>query len=279
MLTPCVSAQLAIDNHAAKKIDGSVYVSIDSLSYDGNGEGVVDLSGTFFVYNYDEKRKITYSGEIRLEIFDSQGNTLLPHSEKEVSGSLDKNDEDARLWDVYESFSKSTNLHMECLSPEAVANRKYRMDANITLRVTQRDTETWMTSYSDTFWHVPEEDVDQQVGIGPTTDGDTFSDDCTVDSEEERTNWQSLIFTDGPYSAVYWYVKGPEDPADTSAGVSWGDGATRKATMTTSFPEDVDDPNKPGDQDAVWYEITGYVYRWDGSVYTTSYLVWVKDAR
>ena len=58
VLTPCVSAQLAIDNHAAKDIvthDGSAlvsaYVSIDTLSYSGS-DGVVNLDGTFFVYNY-----------------------------------------------------------------------------------------------------------------------------------------------------------------------------------------------------------------------------------
>ena len=49
--------------------------------------------------------------------------------------------------------------------------------------------------------------------------------------------------------------------------------------MTTSFPDDVDDPNIEGREKRVYYEITAYVYRWDQSVYTTSYLVWVKDAR
>ena len=72
-------------------------------------------------------------------------------------------------------------------------------------------------------------------------------------------------------------------PGDTSAHGSpkgdpvFGDGVTRKATMTTSFPDDVDDPNKEGDQKSVWYKITAYVYRWDQSVYSTSYRVWVND--
>ena len=142
-----------------------------------------------------------------------------------------------------------------------------------------RDNESWTTSYSDTFWHEPETAVEQLEGLGPTTDGETFSDDCTVNKGDEWEKWQSLIYTEGPYYAVYWYVKAP---GDTSAhgspkGVSWGDGVTRKATMTTSFPDDVDDPNKPGDQKSVWYKITAYVYRWDQSVYTKSYPVWVND--
>ena len=54
VLTPCVSAQLAIDNHAAKHILDhdraplvSAYVSIDTLSYSGS-DGAVNLDGTFF---------------------------------------------------------------------------------------------------------------------------------------------------------------------------------------------------------------------------------------
>ena len=74
LLTPCVFAQLAVDAHIAKEIvdpDGntlvSAYVSIDSLSYN-SGNGTVDLSGTFYVHNYDPKRDINYDGDLRLEI-------------------------------------------------------------------------------------------------------------------------------------------------------------------------------------------------------------------
>jgi hypothetical protein len=77
--------------------------------------------------------------------------------------------------------------------------------------------------YETTFWHDPQPDVEQQVGIGPTTDGDTFSDDCTVDTDEERSGWQSLIYTDGAYDKVYWYVKGPGDGEFGSfVDISWG---------------------------------------------------------
>ncbi len=293
VLTPCVSAQLAIDAHIATDIvdpDGNTlvtaYVSIDDLSYDGS-DGVVDLDGTFYVYNYDQKRSITYNGDIRLEIFDLNGNTYIPDSKKTVSGSLEKNDEDALWWEVSDSITKNTNLHVECLSTTAfgqepiTAGARYTMSANIALRVTGfRDEETWATSYSTTFRHDPKTDVEQLEGLGPTTDGETFSDDCKADSEDERTNWQSLIYTDGLYHAVYWYVKAPGDTSayGSTAGVSWGDGATRKATMTTSFPEDVDDPDIEGEEKRVYYEITAYVYRWDLSVYSKSYLVDVYDA-
>ncbi len=270
VLTPCVSAQLAIDNDPAENIDATIYVSIDSLTYDGDGEGVADVSGTFYLYNFGES--LTYSGELRLEILDMAGNAFLPHSEAGVSGRLEENDEDARLSDIFRNIPKDTNLHMNCLSPKVEVGEEYEMSANIALRVTQGVTETWAIPYSTTFEHEPETDVEQQVGIGPTTDGDTFSDDCKADTEDEWESWESLIYTEGLYNAVYWYVRAPEDTSSlgTHVDTSYGDGATRKATMTyKDFPKDVDKP--------LWYEITAYVYRWDLSVYTTSYLVWVKD--
>ena len=69
---------------------------------------------------------------------------------------------------------------------------------------------------------------------------------------------------------------------DTSAygslmDIDYGNSIQRRATMTTGFPWDVDDPNIPGDEKRVYYEITAYVYRWDLSVYTKSYLVDVHD--
>ena len=204
VFTPCVSAQLAIDNHAPERVNASAYVSIDSVSYDSSGTGVANVDGTFYVFNYDQDRSITYSGELRLEITDMAGNAFLPHSEAGVSGSLKKNDEDAHLSDVYNSISKSTNLHLDCLSPKPVPDERYKMSVNIALTVTARVAqETWSTPYETTFFHDPQPDVELQVGIGPTTDGETFSDDCTVDTDEERTDWQSLIYTDGAYDAVY----------------------------------------------------------------------------
>lgn len=294
LLTPSVFAQLAIDGHAAKIIvddEGhplvSVSVSIDSLSYN-SGNGAVDLGGSFFIYNYDPKRDISYDGEIRLEIFDLNGNAYLPHAEEEVDGSLEENDADANWWEVSDSFSESISLHMDCLSPTAhaepiTAGTEYSASSNIALRVTGfRNSETWSTPYSTNFWHNPETAVEQLEGIGPTINGTEFSDDCTVNSndDDERASWQSLIYTDTPYYAVYWYLKAPGDTSGDGSflGDDWGDGSTRKATMTNSFPDDVDDPNKEGNQDAVWYEITAYVYRLDLSVYTKSYRVWVQDA-
>ena len=274
VLTPFVSAQLAIDDHPAKKLNVSVSVSIDSLSYDGDGEGVVNLRGAFSLYNFDKKRSAVYRGELRLEIFDLNGIAYLPHAEVPVSGRLEKNDEDAHFSDYLHQFSESISLHMECLSPKTKAGIEYDASANIALTMSGlHPNETWAVPYKTRFLHDPTDEVELQVGIGPTTDGETFSDDCKVDSRDERENWQSLIYTDGLYHAVYWYVKAPEDTSalGSPAGVSWGDGVTRKSTMTTDFL-DVDDG-----VNWVWYEITGYVYRWDLSVYSRSYLVGVKS--
>ena len=154
------------------------------------------------------------------------------------------------------------------------------MSANIALRVTGFHVkDTWETSYSSTFQYDPETDVEHLEGLGPTKDGETFSDDCKVDTDNERANWQSLIYTDGLYDVVYWYVKAPGDSAyyGSHAGESWGDGATRKATMTTKFPDDVDDPDIEGTEKRVNYEIIAHVYRSDKSIYTKSYLVDVYD--
>lgn len=275
---PLVSAQLAIDDHAAEIVNASAYVSIDSLSYDGSGEGVVNVSGSFSLYNYDQKRGLSYEGELRLEIFDSDGNTYTPHALLPVGGSVKKNDEDAHLWEVFTNFSESTQLHMSCLSgPKPIeSGERYRADANIALRVEGlHKKETWAKPYSYEFWHEPTEDVALQVGIGPTTteDGETFSDDCFVDSAGERAEWHSLVYTDTPYDTIYWYVKAPGDTsADGSLeAVTFGDGVTRKSTMTTDFRDVVDGNNW------AWHEITAYVYRWDQTVYSTSYLVGVKS--
>ena len=153
---------------------------------------------------------------------------------------------------------------------------QFTASANIVLRVFgSRDNEDWTTSYSTPFTHDPETDVEQLEGIGPTEDGETFSDDCKANTDDERANWQSLIYTDIPYQAVYWYVKAPGE-SYSQVSVSWGDGETRKSTMTTSFPDDVDDPNIPGDQHRVYYEITADVYTSDG-LYRKSYKVDVYD--
>lgn len=279
---PLVLAQLAIENHRATTfVDHennptvAAYVSIDSISYDGSGEGVVNVSGTFYLYNADPKRGKNYDGELRLEIFDSDSNALTPHAELPVIGSVEKNDEDAHWSNVSTSFPESTQLHMSCLSGQKriEAGERYRADANmaLTVRGWNRD-ETWAVDYSYEFEHDPTEDVALQVGIGPTTDGETFSGDCQVDSAGERARWRSLVYTDAPYDIIYWYVKAPGDTADGRfVAVAYGDGAMRKSTMTTNFLDVVEGNN------LAWYEITAYVYRWDQTVYPTSYLVGVKS--
>ena len=275
LLTPTVFAQLAEDNHAPDNIDASVSVSIDSLDYDSSGPGVVYLSGSFFVYNYDENRSCSYSGELRLEIFDSDGNTLFPDSKENVYGNLKKNDEDSYIGDVYDSFSESISSYMDCLDPKPEADKDYTAKAAITLRVTiGHRTETWEVNnppHTMDFTHQPETEAEEISGLGPTTDGETFSDDCTCNLNSER-DWQSLVITDTPYSSVYWYVKAPGDTSSlgTHVGTDWGDGVEKRATMTYSFPDDV-----PGT--GAYYEITAYVYRWDNTVYWNSYLVWVND--
>ena len=148
------------------------------------------------------------------------------------------------------------------------------MSANITLRVYQGNKQdTWTISHSLPFTHRPQ----GETGLGATNDGETFSGECDARGGD---SWQSLIKTEGPYDQVYWYVKAPGDTGyGTWIKTDQGDGVERKSTMTHTFPEDVDDPNKEGDQQGVYYEITAYVYRWDLSVYWDSYKVWVIDKK
>lgn len=203
VLTPCVSAQLALDGHQPTKLvdkDGnarvSVYVSIDSLDYNA-GDGSVSVDSSFFLYNSDQLRGKIYDGELRLEILDLEGNAYLPHTEEPIYGQVQKNDEDANWWNVFHSDSKNATLHVECLRPSGHAkpietDMELRASVNIALRVTGfHQEETWAASYSTIFWHTydPEDDVEQLEGIGPTTDGETFSDDCTVRTDEERDSW------------------------------------------------------------------------------------------
>jgi len=289
LFTPCVFAQLATDNHAAEDIDASVSVSIDSLSYDPSGAGVAYLSGSFFVYNYHTSKKLFYNGELRLEILEPKGDgtyfTFSPDSKENVSGNLKKNDEDSYIGDVYDSFSKSTSSYIDCLSGgrdggKPKAGNRYTMSAAITLNATiGRTTETWEVNNPTLkidFTHNPETDVEEIIGIGPTTTGTEFSDDCTCNLNTER-DWQSLMITDAPYDEVYWYVKAPGDTSDLGEyleeEVDHGDGVETRATMTYPFPDDVGGPG----EEAAYYKITAYVYRWDGTVYWESYQVYVHD--
>lgn len=284
LFTPSVFAQLATDNHAAEDIDASVSVSIDSLSYDSSGAGVAYLSGSFFVYNYHTSKKLFYNGELRLEILKPKGDgtnwTYSPDSKENVSGTLAKNDDDAYIDDVYDSFSTSTSSYIDCLSgvQGIEAGDDLIMSASITLNATiGRTTETWEVNnpaYTKDFTHNPETIEEEISGLGPTTNGETFSDDCTCNLNSER-DWQSLMITESPYSSVYWYVKAPGDTSSLGTHVETdsGDGAEKRATMTYSFPDDVGGPG----EEAAYYEITAYYYLSDNTVDWDSYKVYVHD--
>ncbi len=289
-LPASVFAWLAIDNHAPDDLNVSAYVTIDSLSYDPSGVGMAYLSGTFFVYNLDIKKRCNYSGDLRLEIFDAEGNTFEPDAKAPISGSLKKNDADAQLSDVYDSFSESVSLYLDCLSADVVgkrvkmqAGREYTMSAAITLRVTiGHREETWAINdptYTSDFTYSPETDEEEITGLGPTKDGETFSDDCTCTLNSER-NWKSLMITENPYDVIYWYVKEPGDTSNygTNVQTDWGDGAAKRATMTYPFPDDVDDPaTTDKNETGVYYEIGALVYRSDNEIDWHTYKVWVND--
>ena len=152
------------------------------------------------------------------------------------------------------------------------------MSAAITLNATIGGvTETWAINnptYKSNFTHNPETVEEEIHGLAPTKDGETFSGDCTANTNNER-NWQSLVITDAPYSSVYWYVKAPGDTSSfgTHVETDHGNGVEKRATMTYSFPDDVGGPG----EESAYYEITAYVYRWDQTVYWNSYKVWVHD--
>lgn len=202
-------------------------------------------------------------------------NALTPDAKEPVSGSVEKYADPWR--DTSTSFSKSVNLHIDCLGgTEITPGIELTMSASITLNATiGGTTETWQVDgYTSSFTHQPEQDEEEISGLGPTKDGETFSDDCTCNLNSER-DWQSLVITDAPYSSVYWYVKAPADTSGhgTHVETDHGDGVEKRATMTYAFPDDVGAPGEEG----AYYEITAYVYRWDQSVYWNSYQVWVDD--
>lgn len=278
VLTPCVSAQLASDRHPAEHVDVSAYVTIDSIYYE-SGNGAVYLDGSYYLYNRDPNKGCTYDGSLRVEIFEADGTTLTPDAKNEIQGSLEKS---TAHWSKTQfSIYDSVNIHIDCLSggSEPDAEKRYKAEAIITLTVRQGgNTETWETPvYTYGFRHEPVTEVEQLVGIGPTTDGETFSDDCMVDwrsnHHDEGEDWQSLIYTDSPYDEIYWYVTNYAGTTIES-GSSVGDGVETKATFVNDFPLGDGDTQSEGS----YYEITAYVYRWDLTVYWTSYSVWVNDA-
>ena len=172
--------------------------------------------------------------------------------------------------DVSDSFSESLSLSIDCLTgtEDISAGDDLVAEADITLTATIWFTEeTWSTSYTAKFTHEPTSDH----GLGPTTDGETFSGDCSCTGGDE---WDSLMITDAPYSQIYWYVKAPGDTSahGTLESTVDRDGTERNSVFTYTFPED---DGLPGTGSS--YEITAYVYRWDQSVYWESYSIFVED--
>lgn len=291
-LPASVFAHLAMDSHISTKLfdDGntavSAYVSIDSLTYDSSS-GVAYVDGTFFLHNYHTRQRCNYFGQLRLEIFDAAGNTFEPDAKTPISGSLKKWEEDAPLGAIQVSTPKSASLYIDCLSADTAeervqpeADQEYTMSAAITLNVTiGHREETWAINdptYTSKFRYSPPEEIH---GLGPTKDGETFSDDCTCTLNSER-NWKSLLITEIPYDVIYWYVKEPGDTSSygTNVQTDWGDGATKRATMTYPFPDDVDDPTTTDkNETGVYYEIGAFVYRSDDEIDWHTYKVWVND--
>ncbi|MDE0013415.1 MAG: hypothetical protein OXU36_19880, partial [Candidatus Poribacteria bacterium] len=70
------------------------------------------------------------------------------------------------------------------------------------------------------------------------------------------------------YSSVYWYVKSPSDTSTygTSQEIDQGDGSTKTASFTYTFPTGVSGT----------YQILAYVYPGGGSVYDLKYTVSVE---
>ncbi len=293
-----VFAQLAIDSHIPTKLldDGgsavSAYVSIDSLTYDPSGAGVVYLDGTFYLHNYHTRHGCNYSGELRLDISDAEGNTFEPDAKAPISGSLKKWEEDAPLSAIQVSIPKSVNLYLDCISADTgeervqpEARQRYTMSAAITLRVTIQGTkEVWAINdptYTSDFTYSPPEEA---AGLGPTTDGETFSDkilgdNCTCIGDRA---WKSLLITEIPYDVVYWYIKAPGDTSyyGTNVQTDWGDDAAKRATMTYTFPDDVDDPTTTDvNERGVYYDIGALVYRSDDEIDWHTYKVWVVDKK
>lgn len=145
------------------------------------------------------------------------------------------------------------------------------MSAAITLTVTiDNKEEIWKINnptYKEDFTYLPTIDH----GLGPTTNDETFSGDCSCTGGDE---WDSLMITEKPYDMIYWYVKGPGDtsPYGTVEDTVEGDGVERSSVFTYTFPEE---DGLPGT--GSYYTITAYVYSSDGSVYWESYTVWVDD--
>lgn len=136
--TPFCFAHLAMDGHIPEELTytewiqvgrntwrefhftaAMVYVSIDELTFDPSGNGVVNLDGSFYIHNYHPTERCSYKGELRLEILKPQGDgtflTLAPDAKQEVSGSLKSWNENRDNDEIIDSFSESVSLNIDCL--------------------------------------------------------------------------------------------------------------------------------------------------------------------
>lgn len=194
-------------------------------------------------HNYDQNNKCIYRGDIRLEIKEPKGDgtyiAFSPDSKEPVSGTLAKNDDDAHEWEVYDSFSKDTNIHVGTHSGIMVG-KEYTMAATAMVHVTiDGTTETWTTdspennpadtidSYVINFWHLPE----GETGLCSTRNGTDFSNQRFAIGGD---SWKSLVKTEGPYSEIYWYVSNYAGTIVRS-GHSVGDGVDADDVLNTPF--------------------------------------------
>ncbi len=270
LLSSSVFAQLKVDNHAPKKISVSAYAALDSLTYDPSGAGVAYLDGSFYLENHDPRKRCTFTFEVRLDVSNADGITLAPDAKNITYGQLKKA---AAPWeDIYDSYSDGVSLHIPCLGlPKPQRDDLLTMSATVTLNATIGFTkESWQVNgYTKDFTHMPETDEEEIHGIGPTTDDETFSNNCRAIGGEP---WKSLVIADSPYDEIYWYIdyKG----SYVYGEVDEGDGVQRSATMTYTFPADVGGQH----EELAYYTITATVYRMDQTVYSESYQVEVEDA-
>ena len=156
--------------------------------------GVAYFNGMFMFHNSGVKSH-GYSGEFRLEILG-----YLADEKDPFSGSIKKNGKEGyvgmRFW----------HLSLPVDRTGAPRDENHKMKGTITLKVNHpigNGQDTWQADYEVRFSHSPL-DI---VGIGPTRNGEDFSNDYSANSGD---SWESLMITDAPYDTVWWYVTTPD---------------------------------------------------------------------
>jgi hypothetical protein len=205
------------------------------------------LSGYVEIVNYEPKVKPNYDWGFRLEILGYGWDEKLPGSGRIGASNL-----------LY--VPETINLNVDRTG--APRGEEHTMLGTVWLNAYTRVTESWQANFTVDFDHNPQ----SIVGIGPTKNGETFSTDFY--SNPGKT-WESLLITDTSYDEVLWYVQAP---GDTNPGTyievdSGGVGEITKATMSYTFPEDVEGA----------YKIRAEIWRNDGTSYWQYYTVWVSD--